>query len=85
MYFGYNERLGKQPLFEDAYILVFAASDTSMRDPGRQDHAQTTQRPTQRPTQSRLSPQHIFIGGVAVRLIAPGVGARLAPYMSAPR
>jgi len=51
--FGYNERLVSHPLPEDACILVVAASDTSMLEPDREDHAQGTQRPTQSPTQSR--------------------------------
>src|SRR5258708_16107010 len=51
IYLAINERLGNQPLPEDTCNLVLAASATSMRDPGRQDHVQATQRPTQSPTQ----------------------------------
>src|SRR5260370_7187214 len=51
IYLAINERLGNQPIPEDTCNLVLAASATSMRDPGRQDHVQATQRPTQSPTQ----------------------------------
>jgi hypothetical protein len=36
-------------------VSMLAASGTSMLEPGRQDHAQATQRPTQSPTHNSIA------------------------------